>query len=225
MDLNKDPLTLDRGLWCITGTKDLTINSNASAPFHANGVTIYVVENIKVTINGGADLDLTAPVDDPTDPSYATPPAIQGLLIYMPSSNHSPLTINGGSDFHGDNKPEVGLGNIRSRNRLTYNLVTALKADDGAPHDLVALKAGDGVPHNLVTDRDGTVRVANEGVQIFGGYGFVKDYPAEKFFRDVKLLTIATLQHHLGTGELFAGQAFEHALAVIRIDAELVRSR
>ena len=34
------------------------------------------------------------------------------------------------------------------------------------------------------------VRVANECVQIHGGYGFIKDYPAEKFYRDVKLCTI-----------------------------------
>jgi alkylation response protein AidB-like acyl-CoA dehydrogenase len=34
------------------------------------------------------------------------------------------------------------------------------------------------------------VRCANEGVQIHGGYGFIKDYPAEKFYRDVKLCTI-----------------------------------
>ncbi len=34
------------------------------------------------------------------------------------------------------------------------------------------------------------VRAAEECVQIHGGYGFVKDYPAEKYFRDVKLLTI-----------------------------------
>lgn len=33
-------------------------------------------------------------------------------------------------------------------------------------------------------------RAANEAVQIFGGYGFTKDYPVEKFYRDVKLLTI-----------------------------------
>lgn len=33
-------------------------------------------------------------------------------------------------------------------------------------------------------------RCANEGVQIFGGYGFIKDFPVEKFYRDVKLLTI-----------------------------------
>ncbi len=41
------------------------------------------------------------------------------------------------------------------------------------------------------------VRVANEGVQIHGGYGFVKDYPAEKFYRDVKLCTIGE-----GTSEI-----------------------
>lgn len=34
------------------------------------------------------------------------------------------------------------------------------------------------------------VHVSNEAVQIFGGYGFTKDYPAEKFFRDAKLCTI-----------------------------------
>ncbi|MDM1292870.1 acyl-CoA dehydrogenase family protein [Sphingobacterium sp. N143] len=34
------------------------------------------------------------------------------------------------------------------------------------------------------------VSVSNESVQIFGGYGFTKDYPAEKFFRDAKLCTI-----------------------------------
>jgi len=41
------------------------------------------------------------------------------------------------------------------------------------------------------------VRVANEAVQIFGGYGFVKDYPAEKYYRDVKLCTIGE-----GTSEI-----------------------
>jgi alkylation response protein AidB-like acyl-CoA dehydrogenase len=41
------------------------------------------------------------------------------------------------------------------------------------------------------------VRVANEAVQIFGGYGFIKDYPAEKFYRDAKLCTIGE-----GTSEI-----------------------
>jgi alkylation response protein AidB-like acyl-CoA dehydrogenase len=33
-------------------------------------------------------------------------------------------------------------------------------------------------------------KVADEAVQIHGGYGFIKDYPVEKFYRDVKLCTI-----------------------------------
>ena len=41
------------------------------------------------------------------------------------------------------------------------------------------------------------VRCANESVQIHGGYGFIKDYPAEKFYRDVKLCTIGE-----GTSEI-----------------------
>ncbi|MBT8223067.1 MAG: acyl-CoA dehydrogenase, partial [Eudoraea sp.] len=34
------------------------------------------------------------------------------------------------------------------------------------------------------------VRVANEAVQIHGGYGYTKVYPVEKFYRDAKLCTI-----------------------------------
>jgi alkylation response protein AidB-like acyl-CoA dehydrogenase len=34
------------------------------------------------------------------------------------------------------------------------------------------------------------VEVSNESVQRFGGYGFTKDFPAEKYFRDAKLCTI-----------------------------------
>ena len=41
------------------------------------------------------------------------------------------------------------------------------------------------------------VDVANEGVQIFGGYGYTKDYPAEKYYRDAKLCTIGE-----GTSEI-----------------------
>lgn len=41
------------------------------------------------------------------------------------------------------------------------------------------------------------VSVANEAVQIFGGYGFTKDYPVEKYYRDVKLCTIGE-----GTSEI-----------------------
>lgn len=41
------------------------------------------------------------------------------------------------------------------------------------------------------------VRAANEAVQIFGGYGYTKDFPAEKYYRDSKLCTIGE-----GTSEI-----------------------
>jgi alkylation response protein AidB-like acyl-CoA dehydrogenase len=41
------------------------------------------------------------------------------------------------------------------------------------------------------------VYVADECVQIHGGYGFIKDYPAEKYYRDAKLCTIGE-----GTSEI-----------------------
>jgi alkylation response protein AidB-like acyl-CoA dehydrogenase len=41
------------------------------------------------------------------------------------------------------------------------------------------------------------VKVSNDAVQIFGGYGYTKDFPVEKFYRDSKLCTIGE-----GTSEI-----------------------
>ena len=41
------------------------------------------------------------------------------------------------------------------------------------------------------------VAIANQAVQIFGGYGYIKDFPVEKFYRDAKLCTIGE-----GTSEI-----------------------
>jgi alkylation response protein AidB-like acyl-CoA dehydrogenase len=41
------------------------------------------------------------------------------------------------------------------------------------------------------------VRVATDAIQIFGGYGYTKDFPVEKFYRDAKLCTIGE-----GTSEI-----------------------
>ena len=41
------------------------------------------------------------------------------------------------------------------------------------------------------------VKAASEAVQIFGGYGYTKDFPVEKFYRDAKLCTIGE-----GTSEI-----------------------
>ena len=42
-----------------------------------------------------------------------------------------------------------------------------------------------------------SVRVSTDAVQIFGGYGYTKDFPVEKFYRDSKLCTIGE-----GTSEI-----------------------
>lgn len=44
---------------------------------------------------------------------------------------------------------------------------------------------------------EAAVKIATEAVQIFGGYGYVKDYPVEKYYRDAKLCTIGE-----GTSEI-----------------------
>lgn len=44
---------------------------------------------------------------------------------------------------------------------------------------------------------EAAVHICDEAVQLFGGYGFIKDYPVEKFYRDVKLCTIGE-----GTSEI-----------------------
>jgi len=44
---------------------------------------------------------------------------------------------------------------------------------------------------------EAAVKTANEAIQIFGGYGYIKDFPVEKFYRDSKLCTIGE-----GTSEI-----------------------
>lgn len=77
---------------------------------------------------------------------------------------------------------------IQASSLLTYH-AAALK-DKG---QTVTLPSAVAKYHSSET----AVRVANEAVQIFGGYGFTKDYPVEKFYRDSKLCTIGE-----GTSEI-----------------------
>jgi alkylation response protein AidB-like acyl-CoA dehydrogenase len=44
---------------------------------------------------------------------------------------------------------------------------------------------------------ENAVKVANEAVQIFGGYGYIREYPVERTLRDAKLGTIGA-----GTSEI-----------------------
>ncbi len=70
------------------------------------------------------------------------------------------------------------------------NYRAAWMADRGLRHTLESAMA-------KLHASEMAVRVANEAVQIHGGYGFTKDYPPEKFYRDVKLCTIGE-----GTSEI-----------------------
>lgn len=73
--------------------------------------------------------------------------------------------------------------------------------------ELMLLEAADRKNRHLPMTKEGAmakyysseiaVEVATDGVQIFGGYGYTKDFPAEKFFRDAKLCTIGE-----GTSEI-----------------------
>ncbi|MBK6836290.1 MAG: acyl-CoA dehydrogenase family protein [Bacteroidetes bacterium] len=73
--------------------------------------------------------------------------------------------------------------------------------------ELLTFKAADMKNRGLKITKEGAfakyyasevcVRVANDSVQIFGGYGYTKDFPAEKYYRDSKLCTIGE-----GTSEI-----------------------
>ena len=79
-------------------------------------------------------------------------------------------------------------GRIEAARLLTYR--AAWMKDQGQRTTLEAAMA-------KLYSSESAVRAAEDGVQIHGGYGFIKDYPAEKFFRDVKLTTIGE-----GTSEI-----------------------
>jgi alkylation response protein AidB-like acyl-CoA dehydrogenase len=78
---------------------------------------------------------------------------------------------------------------IEAARLLTYR--AAAMKDEGAPRTSLESSMA------KLYASEVAVRAAEEGVQIHGGYGFVKDYPAEKYFRDVKLCTIGE-----GTSEI-----------------------
>lgn len=73
--------------------------------------------------------------------------------------------------------------------RLLMYRACCLK-DRGKPHTKEAAMA-------KLYASEVSVRAANEAVQVLGGYGYTKDYPAERYYRDAKLTTIGE-----GTSEI-----------------------
>ncbi|MDP2303588.1 MAG: acyl-CoA dehydrogenase family protein [Ignavibacteria bacterium] len=78
--------------------------------------------------------------------------------------------------------------NIEAARLLTFR--AAIEKDSGVPINKSAAIA-------KLFASEMAEKAAGEAVQIFGGYGFIKDFPVEKFYRDVKLLTIGE-----GTSEI-----------------------
>ncbi len=78
--------------------------------------------------------------------------------------------------------------NIEASRMLTYR--AAAMKDAGIPNTKEAAEA-------KLFASEMAEKASSEAVQIFGGYGFIKEYPVEKFYRDVKLLTIGE-----GTSEI-----------------------
>jgi alkylation response protein AidB-like acyl-CoA dehydrogenase len=82
------------------------------------------------------------------------------------------------------------------------DMATEISAARLLTHRAAGLKIA-GKPFSLAASQaklfasEAAVRVANEAVQIHGGYGYIKEFPVEKFYRDVKLLTIGE-----GTSEI-----------------------
>lgn len=100
---------------------------------------------------------------------------------------------------HQFNQP---IANFQGISFKLADMATKLEAARLLTHEAARLK-NEGKPVNkesamakLFTS-ELAVEVANEGVQIFGGYGYTKDFPAEKFYRDAKLCTIGE-----GTSEI-----------------------
>ncbi len=70
---------------------------------------------------------------------------------------------------------------IEAARLLTFE--AAYRKDNGLDYKLAAAKA-------KYFASEVATRAANEAIQIHGGYGFIKEYPVEKLYRDVKLMTI-----------------------------------
>jgi alkylation response protein AidB-like acyl-CoA dehydrogenase len=90
---------------------------------------------------------------------------------------------------------------IDAARMLTYK--AAWLRDQGEPYGMDASQA-------KLYASEVAVRTAEDAVQIHGGYGYVKDYPVEKYWRDSKLLTIGE-----GTSEIQKLVIARHLLATL----------
>jgi hypothetical protein len=88
-------------------------------PFTLNQGTAYALRNLIIELKAIGLAGLEVFYSDHTREQQA---------LYLKLAQELDLLITGGSDFHGLNKPEISLGSMPCQDRLTYDLVTALKS-------------------------------------------------------------------------------------------------
>jgi predicted metal-dependent phosphoesterase TrpH len=88
-------------------------------PFTLNQGSAYALKNLIIELMGLGLAGLEVFYSDHTPEQTA---------LYLKLARELNLLVTGGSDYHGLNKPEITLGSMPSQDKLTYNLVEALKA-------------------------------------------------------------------------------------------------
>jgi predicted metal-dependent phosphoesterase TrpH len=88
-------------------------------PFTLNLGSAYALKNLTVELKGLGLAGIEVYYSEHTREQEA---------LYLKLARELDLLVTGGSDYHGLNKPEITLGSMPSQEKLTYNLVEALKA-------------------------------------------------------------------------------------------------
>ncbi len=88
---------------------------------HPFTLGLHTFENLKPLLKELMDLGLAGLE------CYYPEHSLDQETLYVSLARELGLLITGGSDFHGDNKPEVSLGRINCQSRLVYDLVVAMK--------------------------------------------------------------------------------------------------
>ena len=92
-----------------------------------------------------------------------------------------PYAISTGSPDGYGSVTSARYSESRSSSRPTYGPTTL------SGYRTVVLKETPGNLAYTLYASESAVRVSEDAVQIFGGYGFTRDYPVEKYFRDSKI--------------------------------------
>ncbi|PIU54423.1 MAG: phosphoesterase [Deltaproteobacteria bacterium CG07_land_8_20_14_0_80_60_11] len=106
----------DQALTMIREAKGIPVLAH---PFTLNLGSAYALKNLVVELKGQGLAGLEVFYSEHTP---------EQIALYLKLTQELDLLVTGGSDYHGLNKPEISLGSMPCQDRLTYHLVTALKA-------------------------------------------------------------------------------------------------